>query len=182
MKNNFLFVLILAFISCKEQEGRRPIQATPSVTIYEAVKEESKIINEIENKKIEYYIQQDSLATYINSSYGFWYKYNIKTSEEKPTPAVGDALELSYEIKNLTGEIIYSKEELGVKTLKIGNEDFISALQDGIKLMKVGENITFAIPSYKAFGISGDKNRIGINQSLIVTVTLINIKQKNENY
>ena len=176
MKNRFLFLFVLAFISCKEQEGRRPIQATPSVTIYEVVKEKSKEINEIENKKIANYIQRDSTATYINSSYGFWYKYNSRTSEEKATPVDGDEVELSYEIKNLNDEIIYSKEELGVKNLKIGKEDFIPALQNGIKLMKIGENITFAIPSYKAFGISGDKNRIGINQSIIVTVTLINIK------
>lgn len=112
----------------------------------------------------------------------FWYKYNLKIAEESVTPTEGDEVTLRYEIKNLKDEIIYSEEELGVKNLLIGKQDFIPALQDGIKLMKIGENITFAIPSYRAFGISGDKNRIGINESLIITVTLINIKQKNENY
>jgi len=42
--------------------------------------------------------------------------------------------------------------------------------------MKVGETITFVIPSYSAFGITGDGNKIGINQSIKSTVTLINIK------
>jgi FKBP-type peptidyl-prolyl cis-trans isomerase len=45
--------------------------------------------------------------------------------------------------------------------------------------MKVGETIKFVIPSHNAFGVVGDENRIGMNQSLISTVTLINIK-KNE--
>jgi len=43
--------------------------------------------------------------------------------------------------------------------------------------MKVGEIITFVIPSYTAFGISGDGNKIGINQSIKSTVTLININK-----
>jgi len=176
MKYSFLLLFIFAFISCKNQEARRPIQATPSVTIYEAVKEENKLINEIENKKIERYIQQDSLSIYTNSSYGFWYKYDIVSTEENPKLKNGDEVELRYEIKNLNNEIIYSEEELGIKSLKIGQQDFIPALQEGLKLMKIGETITFAIPSYKAFGIAGDKNKIGINQSIIVTVTLIKIK------
>ena len=40
----------------------------------------------------------------------------------------------------------------------------------------MGETIIFVIPSYNAFGISGDGNRIGINQSIKSTVTLISIK------
>jgi FKBP-type peptidyl-prolyl cis-trans isomerase FkpA len=42
--------------------------------------------------------------------------------------------------------------------------------------MKIGETITFVIPSYSAFGIIGDGHKIGINQSIKSTVTLINIK------
>jgi FKBP-type peptidyl-prolyl cis-trans isomerase len=59
---------------------------------------------------------------------------------------------------------------------RIDKEDFIFALQLGIKLMKVGETIIFVIPSYNAFGISGDGEKIGINQSIKSTVTLLNIK------
>ena len=76
----------------------------------------------------------------------------------------------------MQGAVIYGKDELGLKKYKVDKEDFISGLQSGIKLMKMGETIIFVIPSYNAFGISGDGNRIGINQSIKSTVTLINIK------
>jgi FKBP-type peptidyl-prolyl cis-trans isomerase FkpA len=42
--------------------------------------------------------------------------------------------------------------------------------------MKIGEIITFVIPSYNAFGVSGDGNKIGVNQTIKSTVTLLNIK------
>ncbi len=58
----------------------------------------------------------------------------------------------------------------------VDKEDFISGIQKGIKLMKVGETIIFVIPSYNAFGISGDGNKIGINKTIKSKVTLLNIK------
>jgi len=139
--------------------------------------EEHKVLNEIENKKIEYYIQQDSASVYLNSANGFWYTYINKIEENLPTPKSKEIAVIEYNIKDLNGEMIYSSEELGVKNYIVDNSDFIPALQQGIKLMKIGETITFVIPSYRAFGISGDGNKIGINQSILSTVTLINIKK-----
>ena len=63
---------------------------------------------------------------------------------------------------------------------KVDKEDFIPALQDGIKLMKKGETIIFVIPSYRAFGVSGDGNKIGINQPIKSTVKLIDIKTNHQ--
>ena len=42
--------------------------------------------------------------------------------------------------------------------------------------MKPGETIKFIFPSFNAYGVLGDGQKIGINQSLISKVTLINIK------
>jgi FKBP-type peptidyl-prolyl cis-trans isomerase len=42
--------------------------------------------------------------------------------------------------------------------------------------MKVGETITFVIPSYNAFGVFGDGNKIEMNTTIISTVTLLNNK------
>ena len=41
--------------------------------------------------------------------------------------------------------------------------------------MKTGETITFVLPFYNAFGVLGDGNKIGVNQSIKITVTLIKI-------
>lgn len=172
----FIWVLTFFFASCSEKEARRPISKSKSYTLAET-SEQMKKINEMEETKIKGYIEADSLANYIASPDGYWFQYIQKVDEDAANPKKEDVVELSYEILDLNNEVIYSKEELGTKEYKVDKEDFIPALQQGIKLMKVGETIKFVIPSYNAFGVVGDDNRIGINQSIISIVTLLNIKQ-----
>jgi gliding motility-associated peptidyl-prolyl isomerase len=175
MRNSLFFFVFLLFACCRQQEARRPINPKPSTTIIKTMVEESKVLNEIENKKIENYIKQDPKTVYINSASGFWYTYLHKIEEDVPSPKFEELAIISYDIKDLSRETIYSSEELGLKNYIVDRSDFIPALQQGIKLMKIGEVVTFVIPSYRAYGISGDGNKIGINQSIISTVKLINI-------
>lgn len=176
MKHSFLFLLMIICYSCSKIEPRKPINPKPSTTFYFEAMQQNKVINKMEDDKIIQLIKKDSTNVYLQSSNGFWYTYINKIEEDLPTPIKGNEAVLEYNITALNDSIIYSKAELGIKNYKVDEEDFISGLQKGIKLMKIGETITFVIPSYSAFGITGDNNKIGINQSIKSTVTLINIK------
>lgn len=176
MKNSYLFLLLFCCYSCSKIEPRKPINPKPSTTLYKETIKEAISLNKIEDDKILQFIKNDSTKVYLQSSQGFWYTYIHKIEEDLPTPASGNEVIFEYEIRNLNDSIIYSKEDLGIKSYIVDKEDFISGLQKGIKLMKIGETITFVLPSYSAFGITGDGNKIGINKSIISTVTLTNIK------
>ncbi|PQJ82132.1 gliding motility-associated peptidyl-prolyl isomerase GldI [Polaribacter glomeratus] len=176
MKIRYLFFLMLFCYSCSKNEPRKPINPKPSTTLYKETIKEAISLNKIEDAKILQLIKNDSTKIYLQSSQGFWYTYINKIEENLPTPVNGNEVIFEYEIRNLNDSLIYSKENLGIKSYVIDKEDFISGLQKGIKLMKIGETITFVLPSYSAFGITGDGNKIGINQSIISTVTLTNIK------
>jgi gliding motility-associated peptidyl-prolyl isomerase len=178
MKHNWiLFLAALVLFSCTEPEARRPVTQKTSTILTETLNQNKKLIA-AETKMIENYIALDSTKIYLTSSFGFWYVYDAKVEEAKNTPKIGNIVEIEYDLQDLNGTIIYSKEELGIKTYNIDKEDFIPALQEGIKLMKVGETITFIIPSHRGFGLVGDENRIGINKTLKSTVTLKSIKEK----
>lgn len=172
-----IFCCVLCF-GCSKVTPRKPINPKPSTTILQETVKESIRLNTLEDDKIINLIKQDSTRVYWVSPNGFWYTYLQKVNQEKPFPKSGDEVTLSYNITDLKGNSIYTKEELGIKKYNVDKEDFISGLQNGIKLMKEGEIITFVIPSYNAFGISGDGNKISINQSIISTVTLININKQ----
>lgn len=176
-----LLFLMISFSSCMKNEPRRPVTKSKTYTLADTT-EEMKKVNKAEELKIKRFIEKDSLNIYTASSNGYWFVYLEKSEVNTEMPEKGDLVELEYEIKDLNGNMIYSKEELGRKTYKVDKEDFIPALQIGIKTMKVGEKVRFVIPSYNAFGIVGDQNKIGINQSIISTVTLLNIKKENEDY
>lgn len=177
MKTSYLFVLSILLLGCKNIEPRKPINPKPSTTIFANTADDFKKLNQLEEAKILDFIKKDSSKTYTQSNQGFWYTYVNKVEDSLPTPKIGDVVTLTYDLRYLNDFIIYSKEELGIKNYKVDKEDFISGLQKGIKLMKIGETITFVLPSYNAFGLSGDGNKIGINESLKSTVTLININK-----
>jgi len=176
MKIKYLAItLVLFVVSCKEQEARRPITASKTQTLASTA-EQLKKINNIEEAKVQNYIERDSLSEYKATANGFWYCYLNKNDETQVKPKEGDEVEILLEIFDLNNQIIYSKEALGIRNYKVDKEDFIPAIQQGIKMMKTGETIKFVIPSYHAYGIVGDGNKIGVNQSIVSIVTLINIK------
>lgn len=176
MRKLIVFFIIVLIIGCSKSTPRRPINPKPSTTVFQDNIEATKKLILIEEDKIVEFIKKDSTTTYLTSQNGFWYTYNNKIDKDLPTPKTDDEVVLEYNIKDLNGSIIYSKEELGLKNYIVDKEDFISGIQKGIKLMKMGETITFVIPSYNAFGISGDGKKIGVNKTIKSTVTLLKIK------
>ena len=170
-----LLIVSLFLISCSEQQARKPISASNSNSLTSASSILKKI-NSIEELKIINYIKKDTFHDYIRSPNGFWYRYITKNTDNIVLPKKGDLVQISYEISDLKDEIIYSKQFNGIKNYKVDEEDFIPGIQQGLKLMKIGETVKFIIPSFNAYNVVGDENKIGVNTSIISTVTLINIK------
>jgi len=177
MKNKlFLLLLTVLIISCSKTEPRKPIVRKTSSFMRESI-ERNKVLNKLEEGLIMQKMQSDSLHTYNTSPNGFWYFYEEKDTIKSVYPVKGDEVIFTYEIKDLRDSIIYTKEELGEKQYLVDREELISGLQDGIKLMKEGETITFLFPSYKAYGFSGFE-KINSNQPLIYSVHLKKIISK----
>lgn len=177
MKSRFYipFVLIIFIFGCKELEPRRPKQHSTK-NFYEEVVAQNKKLNALETQKIQSFIKNDTLANYISSANGFWYTYVKKDTLTNQKPVKGDEVTINYNITTIKDDVIYDYQ---TRKYKIDEEDFVPGLREGIKLMKKGETITFVVPSYRAYGVTGDGNRIGMNQSLKSIVTLIEIKKPN---
>ena len=168
MKNKIYTLLLLVIIACAQPQPRKPIVKKTSTFLNESI-ERNKAINKAEENIFKSLMKVDSLNTYIASSNGFWYYYNKRDTVETRFPVRGDEIVYEYQINNVNGELIYSKEELGVRNYLVDKQELITGLQDGLKLMKVDEEVTFLFPSHKAYGYAGYKNITG-NQPLIYKV------------
>lgn len=175
MKNSKFLIALLLLLSCKQIEPRRPINPKPSTTVFSETVNEAKKIRSLEDASIKKQLESDSLTNYKQSEFGFWYAYQNKVEGDTITPKKGDRVRFSYEIRSLNDSLIYNKEELGIVDYIVDEEEQITGIQQGIKMMKAGETITFIFPSYVAFGTSGDGKKIGIYQTIKSTITLINI-------
>lgn len=175
-KTFLLFLLV--FSACKTPEARRPVKTTSGSYIDASVALNKKIIA-ADEKDILAIIERDTATNYLSSEQGFWYFYNNQLPAESEQADFGDRIEFEYNIKDLDGNTIYTKEELGVQTYQMDKEELITGLREGLKLLKEGETATFLLPSHKAYGYYGDFQRIGANMPIITKVTVLNIEQIN---
>ncbi len=165
--------------SCKSPKARAP-EKTTSGSFIEASVERNKLIYKQEKALIQELIKKDSLRDYISSESGFWYTISQKdssASQQKPT--LGDLIAFTYNVKDLKGNLIVSAKENGIQNYKVdqSNQDLISGIRDGIKLLSVGEQATFIFPSYKAYGYYGIEKILGTNVPITSDITLISINQ-----
>ncbi len=185
MTRFFFFILIVcvSIVSCKGPEARKPVQSSSGSFIKESAERNKKLYEE-EKVAIKNIMDTDTENTYFASDGGFWYYYNTKQdSIESHKPKFGDVITFTYDVKRLNGAEVLSSEENGLQNYKVdqSNQDLISGLRDGLKLMKVGETITFFFPSYKAYGYYGITDKLDTNVPVQSKVTLKSIEQTQEN-
>jgi gliding motility-associated peptidyl-prolyl isomerase len=168
-------------ITCctQKQEARRPISQSSGEFMKKSI-EKNKKMNQQEETLIANIIEKDTAVDYISSSKGYWYHYITKKDTLTDKPTKGDIAFFDYEIKDLKGNIIYTREELKPQKYAVDKQNIMIGLRDGIKLMKKGEKVAFLFPSTMAFGYHGDNKKIESNVPLICTVTLNDFKPENE--
>jgi len=178
MNKLLLASLLVAFVlgSCKSPEARRPVTVSSGSFIQESIERNQERIEQ-ETSLIEQIIKADSTKIYTASQSGFWYSYTKKDSLAIGLkPKIGDKVIFDYQISDLYGTVIYSKDQLSPKTYVIDKEELISGLRDALKMMQVGESLDLILPSFKAYGYYGDQDRIGVNVPLQIAITLKNLE------
>lgn len=174
MRVSIFLILSLLVSSCVSPIPRRPVSHHSYSILKESV-ERNKMINELEEQAIKYYIARDSMNVYLKSSNGYWYRYVHQNLENVSTPKIGDVVKYNHEISNLDNEVLYSFNDLGSVEYVIDKEDAELGIQSGLKLMKKGEDVVFVFPSFSALGLLGDKEKIGMNEPLVYRVQLLEI-------
>jgi len=170
--------LCLGFTACKQhQDARRPISRATGVFMKKSIARNKKLIASEENQ-IQALMKKNPKISYIASTKGYWYSYEIKNDIDTITPKKGDVAFFNYELKDLNGAVIYSEVELRPQVYRVDKQDIIAGLRDGIKLMHKNEKVNFYFPSHIAYGYHGDNKKIGVNQPLICTVTLNDFKSE----
>lgn len=166
-------IIVFALLSCSNNEPRYAINHikhsnnnTPSI-LKNIIKEQNQIVDN--------YLTDYPGYNYINSKKGFWYYFNeeIKTTNKKAE--FGDLIEFNYSVKGLDNNVIYDFQTVGNQNYIMDKQQIITGLNDALKILKAGEVGTFIFPSYKAYGIYGDLNKIPPNTAIICTIKVNSI-------
>lgn len=162
--------------SCKSCQEPEPQLPTPSQA-KEMLIRINKTLTHDDSKTIDRYIRSHSLDSMEVSPtglfYHIWGKPNGKQVE------TGDQVAIGYKLSLLDSTTCYSSEKDGPKCFKVGQGGVETGLEEGILLMKQGQNAKFIIPPHLAHGLVGDGKRIPARAIVVYDIELLQVKAQN---
>ncbi len=88
----------------------------------------------------------------------------------------GMLVRFQYSVKLLNGKLAYSSDSLGPKSFILGHGGVETGLEEGMLLLRQGDRAKFIIPSYLAFGLLGDQQKIPPGATLVYDVDILDLE------
>lgn len=172
--------ILLVLASCNNEKVKENKEESRP---YSEVKKEhrdellewNKDIVEIDNTVIEKFIERRKWDMEISGT-GLYYQIYQETDGEMAVE--GKVAEISYTTMLLSGDVLYSSENLGNRMLHLGHNQEESGLNEGIMMMKVGEKARLIMPPHLAFGVPGDGNLVAPYSILVYDIELVALHNK----
>lgn len=125
--------------------------------------------------------EHERIAEYVNR-----YQYNMRQTEtglnyliikegNGKQPVFESEVQLDYRLDLLDGTPCYSSDSTGSLHFKLGQSNEPSGLQEGVLKLREGAKAIIIVPSYLAYGLTGDGQCIGGKQTLVYTVELLKV-------
>jgi len=163
----FYIAIAILMAACNDDDGRaeKPSKETLLKANRHLVKQEKE--------EIERYIDRQGWEM---DETGSGLRYFILEQGNGEQAVAGKIAVLSYTSRLITGDLIYSSTETGLKNFVIGRGGVESGLEEAVLLMQVGDSARLIIPSHLAYGLVGDDNKIIGHSTLIYKIKLVDLK------
>ncbi len=174
MKLSVLLIGFLFFtVGCGSQQ-RSDKKATKTMKVSEkSLIKVNRYLVHSEEEDIDNYIRRHGLKM---KRTGSGLRYMIIKQGSGPKAKLGEIAVINYTIRLITGDVVYSSAKSGPKTFEIGHGGVESGLEEGILLLKKGDQAKFILPSHLAFGLHGDEKKIPPVMPLVYDLELLNLK------
>lgn len=170
--NIALFSFITVFLTgCNEDSSGNRKQ--PDKQTAESLIKANRYLLKQEKEAIDNYIRIHGWEMHETGS-GLRYFIEKKGSGEQVV--AGKVITLKYTTRLITGDLIYSSNENGLKTFVVGHGGVESGLEEAVLLLHAGDRARMIIPSHLAYGLVGDDDKIPARATLIYEIELIELK------
>ena len=154
------FMAILTSCDVKKQDRERLEEANRYL-----VKQEKEIINE--------YIH-NSGNEYVETGTGL--RYRIVNQGDSIIIKTGDIVVMEYQNSLINGEVVYSSDNDGLKSFVVGRGGVERGLEEAVLHLHKGDEAEVIMPSYLAYGLTGDGNKIPPRSILVYKLKIIDYK------
>ncbi len=175
MTKHTIYLLIIPatflFISCQgaNQQEREPSRQQ----LRESLLGANTMLIDAEDQEIEDFIQRHGWQ--MNET-GSGLRYDIYQEGTGPKAQKDRIAVFHYTVRLITGDVIYSSENKEPSEFQIGRGGVESGLEEGMLLLRVGDQARFILPSHLAHGVPGDGVKIPKRATLIYDIELVELK------
>lgn len=178
MTNRFITILIFSWFlggcsSSNEQKHNNNKSKEEQAKLKEHLMNANKIFNANQLDDIDDYVQRhqfriDTTATGL--------RIKINKTGSGPLPDKSNTVTINYSVTLLDGAECYNSDSSGAWKFSLSHDDVPKGLHETVSMMKVGDKALAILPSYLAYGITGDGNKIPPHAALIYQIELLKIE------
>lgn len=165
---------MLWVVGCRNTAATEQEQKTVSAT-KEQFMEFSKAMIAEENDRIDAMLLRYKWSTTATETGVHYWVYEKGRGVKIES---GNVLQCEYTLKLITGDEVYNSTDDGKLIFKIGKSDQPSGLEEVLLLLYQGDKVKIVVPSYRAYGIAGDSNKIPSSATLIYDIHIEKVVQQ----
>ena len=167
-KSKYLvFMMLVVTVACNESP-KKPVEVSKQEMKQSMETANRYLLNE-EQEEIESYVSRHGLEM---KQTGTGLRYQVLKQGTGKQIEKGDMVSLEYQLHSLKGDLIYSSENDGVKTFKVGDGSVETGLDEAVACLHYGDAAKLIIPYHLAYGLHGDDNRIPEYATLVYTIKI----------
>lgn len=168
----FVIMAIIMLLSCENNsQTQQSSQSVDAKQRKESVEKANRYIVIQENEAINDYIERHQMDV-VETGTGL--RYRIVKQAGTELIKRGDIVSMEYEVRLLTGDLLYSSKEDGKKTFLVGKGGVESGLEEAVLHLHKGDVADIIIPSHLAFGLLGDGDKVPPRAALIYKIKICN--------
>jgi FKBP-type peptidyl-prolyl cis-trans isomerase FkpA len=126
-----------------------------------------------EDERIKKFIEKKKWNTQQTGT-GLYYEIYEKGTGAKAKE--NDIAVVAFQVSLLDGTVCYTASETNPARFRIGQDNVETGLHEAVQLMSVGDKAHIVLPSHRAFGFTGDQEKIPQDAAVVYDLHLINIE------
>ena len=174
MKYTYLiFALALILMSCDScTNDKKVVPQMTQAQIDSMLIAQNRNFHAQEKELLQKFVTEKQWPTTITGTGIHYWIYQQGTGETVKSEQIAM---VEYEVSLLDGTVVYKSKPGEKVPVKIGHDNVESGLHEAMLLMKKGDRAKFVLPSYRAFGLTGE-GKIPMNAAVVYDIHLVDIK------
>jgi FKBP-type peptidyl-prolyl cis-trans isomerase FkpA len=169
----FLTIFLLTACGEKQAEQKQGLKINPEKLDEELIQVNRRLKSQ-EMYLIQRYITRRNWNM-MQTGTGVHIMWLEKGKGDKPQSR--EWVRIAFQITLLDGSECYSSSESGDEWFKVDYDQVESGMHEAIKYLSTGDRAIIIIPSFRAFGLAGDMDKIPGNHTVVYDLTLNEIRK-----